>query len=94
LHTKRELWAALAIIVIVFVALALPYGFAETYGIQAKKLSLLVHVVSAAFSAALLIWWLARYRQTGRAMEMLREEIERKIRSRNKSEHNTSEEKE
>jgi hypothetical protein len=94
LHTKRELWATLAIIVIVFVALALPYGFAETYGIQIKNLSLLVHVVSAAFCAALLIWWLARYKQTGRAMETLREEIHRKIHGRNESEHTGSEEKE
>ena len=90
LQLKREFWGTLAIILIVFVVMALPHGLTETYGLQAKNFRLLVHVVSAIFSATLLIWWLARYRQTSHDIETLREEIEREIRSRNESEQDNS----
>ena len=87
---KREFWGTLAIIVIVFAVMALPYGLTGTYELQAKNFALIVHVFSSVFSAALLIWWLARYRQTSHAIETHREEIERKVRRRNESEQDNS----
>ena len=91
MQRKKEFGGILAIIVTAFVVLALPYGLTGTYGLHAKHLALLIHVVLALFSAALLIWWLARYRQTSRDIETLREEIERKMCGRNESEYDASE---
>jgi len=70
--------AALAVVVIVFVVLALPYALTEAYGLKTKKLILLMQlVVLAVFSAGMLIFWIVRYRQTSHDIETLREEIER-----------------
>jgi len=64
LKRKKEFVAALAVVVIVFVVLALPYAVTEAYGPKAMKLILLMHlVVLAVFSAALLIRWLVGYRR-------------------------------
>ena len=78
LKRKIEFVAAIAVVVIVFVVLALPYALTETYGLKKKKLILLMQlVVLAVFSAGMLIWWLVRYRQTSHDIETLRKEIER-----------------
>jgi hypothetical protein len=64
LKRKKEFVVALAVVVMVFVLLALPYAVTEAYGPKAMKLILLMRlVVLAVFSAAMLIWWLARYRR-------------------------------
>jgi hypothetical protein len=81
LQLKSAFWGTLAIILIAFAVMALPYGLAEAYGPQAKNLPLFVHVGLAVFSASLLIWWLARHRQTRHDIETLREEIERDTRA-------------
>jgi len=73
----EEFEAALAVVVMVFVLLALPYAVTEADGPEAQKLILLVRlVVLVVFSGAMLIWWLVRYRQTSHDREMLREKIE------------------
>jgi len=78
LKRKKEFVAALAVVVIVFVVLALPYALTEAYGLKTKKLILLMQlVVLAVFSAGMLIFWIVRYRQTSHDIETLREEIER-----------------
>ena len=70
LKRKKEFVAALAVVVIVFVMLALPYALTEAYGLKAKKLILLTQlVVLVVFSAGMLIWWLVRYRQTSHDIE-------------------------
>ena len=82
LKKKKEFVAALVVVVMVFVLLALPYAVTEAYGLKAQKLILLVRlVVLTVFSAALLIWWLVRYRQTSRDLKMLQEELERNKRA-------------
>jgi len=43
--------------------------------------------VSSIFLVALLVWEVAEYRSTGQRIQMLREEIERKTRGHNESEH-------
>jgi len=43
--------------------------------------------VSSIFLVALLVWEVAEYRSTGQRIQMLREEIERKMRGHNESEH-------
>ena len=84
--SRRLFVAALAVVVMVFVLLALPYAVTEAYGLKSKKLILLMRlVVLAVFSAAMLIWWLVKYRQTSHDLEMLREEIERNRPSRENS---------
>lgn len=78
LKRKKEFVAALAVVVIVFVVLALPYALTEAYGLKTKKLILLMQlVVLAVFSAGMLIFWIVRYRQTSHDIETLREENER-----------------
>jgi fumarate reductase subunit D len=88
----RESVAALVVIVIVLVTLALPYALTEAYGLNTKKLILLMQLgFLTVFSAGLLIWWVARYRQTSHEIETLREEIRRKIHGRSKCEHDACE---
>jgi len=73
LKRKKEFVAALAVVVMVCVVLALPYAVTEVYGLKAMKLILPMRLVAlAVFSAALLIWWLVRYRQTSRDSDMKR----------------------
>ena len=92
LKGKKEFVAALVVIVIVLVVLAFPYALIATYGLEVKKLILLIQlVVLAVFSGGMLVWWLVRYRQTSHDIETLREEIDRKICGRNESEHDATE---
>lgn len=74
-NSLRLFVSALAVVVMVFVLLALPYAVTEAYGLEAQKLILLVRlVVLAVFSGAMLIWWLVRYRQTSHDLETFRKE--------------------
>lgn len=78
LKRKQEFLIALVIVITVFVTLALPYAVTEAYGFEAKKSILLLRLVALTiFSFGLLILWVVRYRQTGRHLKALREEIER-----------------
>jgi hypothetical protein len=92
LKEMKESVAALGVIVIVLVTLALPYALTEAYGLSVKKLILLMQLgFLTVFSAGLLIWWVARYRQTSHEIETLREEIRRRLHGRTKCEHDASE---
>jgi len=92
LKGKKEFVAAAIVIVIVLVVLAFPYALIATYGLEVKKLILLIQlVVLAVFSGGMLVWWLVRYRQTSHDIETLREEIDRKICGYDESEHDASE---
>jgi len=92
LKGKKEFVAAVIVIVIVLVVLAFPYALIATYGLEVKKLILLIQlVVLAVFSGGMLVWWLVRYRQTSHDIETLREEIDRKICGYDESEHDASE---
>lgn len=74
-HSLRLFMVALAMVVMVFVVLALPYAVTSAYGLKANKLMLPMRLVLAVFSAGLLIFWVVRYRQTSHDLEMLREKI-------------------
>ena len=88
----KESVAALVVIGTVLVTLASPYALTEAYGLNVKKLILLMQLgLLTVFSAGLLIWWVARYRQTSHEIETLREEIRRKIHGHTKCEHDASE---
>lgn len=89
LKGKKEFVDALVVIVIVLLVLAFPYALIATYGL--KVILLIQLVVLAVFSAGMLVWWLVRCRQTSHDIEMLREEIDRKICGRDESEHDASE---
>jgi uncharacterized membrane protein len=84
-QSLRLFVAALAVVVMVFVLLALPYAVTEVHGQKAKELVLPMRLVLAVFLAGLLIFWIVRHRQTGHDLEMLREEIERNRLAREKS---------
>lgn len=85
-NRKKEFLTALAIVVTVYVVLAIPYALkAHTQLILLKRL-----VVLAFLSGAMLIWWLVRYRQISRDLKMSRAKIERKRRDRNESEQDNS----
>jgi len=76
--------AALAVVVVAFVLLVLPYAVTEAYGLKATKLILLMRLVMCVFLAGLLIFWVVRYRRTSRDLGMLREELEQNRLSREK----------
>ena len=75
LKRKKKLVTALAVVVMVFVLLALLYAVTSAYRLKANKLMLPMRLVLAVFSAGLLIFWVVRYRQTSHDLEMLREQI-------------------
>lgn len=82
---------ALAIVVIVFGLFALPYAVLEAYGLNAKKLILLVvWSFLTVFAAGSLVFWVARYKQTSREIEMLREELDREVRDRSDDEEDAT----
>jgi len=90
-HHLRLLVAGLAVVVTVWVMLALPYTLTEAYGLKAKRsVSLMRLVVIAVFSAGLVFFWIVRYRQTSHDLDMLQAEIERKRRRVRSLEHNES----
>jgi hypothetical protein len=77
LKGKKELVAALVVILIVLVTLALPYALTEACGLKVKNSILLAHMILlAVFSVGMLIWWLVRHRHISRDIEKLRKEIE------------------
>lgn len=79
LKRKKEFVVALAVVVIVYVVLAIPYALTGR-----TQLILLKHLIVLAFlSAAMLIFWIVRYRQISHDLEMFREENERNRRGRN-----------
>ena len=62
---------ALMVVVVVLMLFALPYAVTEVYGLKARRLILLMHLVAlAVLSVALSIWWLVRYRQTSHDFEV------------------------
>ena len=79
LKRKKKLVTALAVVVMVFVLLALPYAVTSAYGLKANKLMLPMRLVLAVFSAGLLIFLVVRYRQTSHDLEMLREQIRNRL---------------
>lgn len=83
MKSKKEFAVAVATVVIVYVVLGIPYALiAPTQSMLLKRL-----VVLTVLSAAMLTFWAVRYKQTSHDLETLREQIERKMRGRNESEH-------
>lgn len=83
---------ALTIVVIVLGLFALPYAVREAYGLNAKKLILLVvWSCLAVFAAGSLALWAVKYKQTSREIEMLREELDREIPVRSDDEQDAAE---
>jgi len=82
-NRKKEFLTALAVVVIIYVVLGIPYALtAHTPLMSLKRL-----VVLAFLSGAMLILWILMYKQIADDFEKLREEIERKMRGHNESEH-------
>jgi len=76
----RSFLIALAIVVVVLGLVALPYSLLQTYGLKIKKTMILLDaIIFAAFSLVMLVWWVLRYREKGKRIEALREEIERDL---------------
>lgn len=73
-NRKKEFLTALAVVVIIYVVLGIPYALtAHTQLMSLKRL-----VVLAFLSGAMLILWIVMYKQITQDLEKFREKIERK----------------
>ena len=76
----KSFLVALVIVALVLGLVALPYSLIQSYGLKIKKTMIFIDAVFlAVFSLAMLVWWIVRYRQTGKRIEALQEEIKRML---------------